>query len=1826
MTHNADRKDLGMDKIQNKDAKDMANVSSQVVREVLIPEIEKEVNEGKNFANLRQIYNSMILAVWYKQALKESLLGQVYADKNKVKGVDVQDKTVVDQIYNQYLDAFKKGAFNFIRVERDMNTNKNVPRKYFSGGAVAPKKVERQQLAALSPRAQRKAIGPESGGGEVSVVTDLGQSGSAITPTQAKERLDDILGNLKSSELLADPFVFIDKKDATLSDITKGVSMISEMLRVFTAKDFQMEEDDFKEVQRALRGLLGEIYSPGKHVMSSKIKVKNPSPEITSFSHEMISFIMPETFTVGEIYDLLTNNGYDVSSVSWGDRVVSVVEEDMNNMKLGFNDAENPGTMTIDVKRPNAQTGESNTTTFKIMQRRTGLFVINESNRLKGDEVPIFLPSEIDRDDPSYLRELIYYAACEKIPGQSEKTPYNKLISRDLIPFVMPGTLTVAEILSAVREYYEIQGEVLKKARGSEEQIKIFRDNSNATLGLNETLTFEASFKDSSQNQSGAANKKISFQIKQGPTALLVSDVGFPRYLNLDPTPARVSIYAMAAQKLLSGQAGSAITNQINTKELPGIVQHQIITMFLRDVEYCKMVAKRIHDAYYEGIGEDAPDFITDTDTEADVNRKVGQNLPGSFAFFEGIVNIAFERGQTPFDILDKIASGEIKDSDREMIRLAMIAHATWLTSQPFLGISRLTRPTVQTWLELPAGEKAKDFVQIRAAAKVFSESLKEEIKNIESEEDRTAVAQEANAALELIKQKRNITPAEEKQIINAIETIVFAHRNQQRKDGSEYSTHPLEILKINNATFNNTNAIMDVVALFHDMREDQGASYESLKNYASIKLEQMMEGAAKEEKTQRESQMRLAIRLLSKLTGEKYAGLEDPLAEYYLRLAEPRMVFPPRAGQDWYTDAFVRGVQTIKMSDVIMNWGSMKLIFDNKKDLTQEDLNFPKEFFTKIIDKMIPIMVQGSKVLTERDREEFYSALIKKTQEYADLKDAKYAELAKAAQDALVKLEKIAGQELVRTIKGKEEAQKRAKEVAEAISKDEVILKVDKHIFYPKGAAIAIEDVARKDSMGRSIISGDVEWFLGFPEAGENGAFESLDFKGIAEMQAVQRLREKIRDMYPGINNADEKMITDQIDINIKYSSDEDGGKVTVAVLKAEFSPKTSSSQVIIKTNKNDYTAEIRKQGTETVLTLGGYSAYDFSYHLSRMYAALKQGMQEHPNVTIAEGKFRNIKMQLTGKNESFEDFRERYNDKVQALIKQLPQVIQDEIQKAEGGIVYHRYDIDQDGSPNIVLKTSDFTEDPITAARTLAELMLGTGEGEHRIIGQLESNFIGRPGDAAAKEEFDRLTQEWKQAQTKVDELRVAGSAVKLKVAIAVVLFAAIVSGASANYSPDEGFTAGEQVQIPQDVSKDKLSREIKANADAFFKSAQGDYNKAVELNNKGKFAEAGEVLRTKVFPVVGVLVGISPSDTTIFHYRGKPSQELLREANNLNEIIKKNQKSATTVEALNKADEEVVNEFNEGVKFFNEQDFRNAITKFTSAKAKAEKLIEDLKEADPDGTKYKKMKEHLEDLRDGAKDNITKARGTTYYYLDGLSPAQTLTESATSGTSASAILTEEEATAMVAKARKDLYDAGKLIRGDLEGSIFPNKIKFPNRPTATTVIGVRADGSAILPDDMARRSSVTPVNFVEIAANVLVYFSMNSGAIVKGRTSAGEDTQYTVDEIVGDQGQVDLEKFTEEGLKKFQEVVRAVAEGVVLKEDEVGGIDLGTTSSALQIKRDGNGMVLPFNQQSLEFQNIDGFTPFIINVMPFNSAALLSQIEGSGEKESATSLSPA
>ncbi len=109
-------------------------LNAEVMREIILPAIETEVNQGKTFAQLRQITNAVILANWYKENIQSSILNKIYADQNKTEGVDTEDKEITQKIYDQYTAAFRTGVNNLIKEEYDPATQQIIPRKYFSGG------------------------------------------------------------------------------------------------------------------------------------------------------------------------------------------------------------------------------------------------------------------------------------------------------------------------------------------------------------------------------------------------------------------------------------------------------------------------------------------------------------------------------------------------------------------------------------------------------------------------------------------------------------------------------------------------------------------------------------------------------------------------------------------------------------------------------------------------------------------------------------------------------------------------------------------------------------------------------------------------------------------------------------------------------------------------------------------------------------------------------------------------------------------------------------------------------------------------------------------------------------------------------------------------------------------------------------------------------------------------------------------------------------------------------------------------------------------------------------------------------------------------------------------------------------------------------------------------------------------------------------------------------------------------------------------------------------------------------------------------------------
>lgn len=243
----------------------VSRISTDAIRAIVLPEIEKEVNAGKNFSLLRQVYSALILATWYKENLKESLLAQVYSNQNKIAGVDVADKAEKDRIYERYLSAFRQGVFNLIKEDVDPVSHETLPRKYFSGGATfsgLPNVVAAQKLGVTVNDIPAPAQSPNGNFSQVTISLTSAGSQNASELTMTNELRQDLLKRpnlpvnvkqmLLSEEIsthghaLALRFLLDDQQKYVLNALSLPGSKIKEVLDQLIKGDLTYPSPDSK--------------------------------------------------------------------------------------------------------------------------------------------------------------------------------------------------------------------------------------------------------------------------------------------------------------------------------------------------------------------------------------------------------------------------------------------------------------------------------------------------------------------------------------------------------------------------------------------------------------------------------------------------------------------------------------------------------------------------------------------------------------------------------------------------------------------------------------------------------------------------------------------------------------------------------------------------------------------------------------------------------------------------------------------------------------------------------------------------------------------------------------------------------------------------------------------------------------------------------------------------------------------------------------------------------------------------------------------------------------------------------------------------------------------------------------------------------------------------------------------------------------------------------------------------------------------------------------------------------------------------------------------
>ncbi len=153
------------------------------------------------------------------------------------------------------------------------------------------------------------------------------------------------------------------------------------------------------------------------------------------------------------------------------------------------------------------------------------------------------------------------------------------------------------------------------------------------------------------------------------------------------------------------------------------------IDSLLRSKDFSLAIAQVQDTAYYTGIGQPVPPFLSPADDSSHIiksekDQKIAGSLAGMYALECGLGILCNQTKEKPTSWLQKIA--EEKTDTATRLLLNRFANATWKAGQPFKGLDRITRPVFTGAGFLPATEIKKDDEQIKTAAVKLLSALQE--------------------------------------------------------------------------------------------------------------------------------------------------------------------------------------------------------------------------------------------------------------------------------------------------------------------------------------------------------------------------------------------------------------------------------------------------------------------------------------------------------------------------------------------------------------------------------------------------------------------------------------------------------------------------------------------------------------------------------------------------------------------------------------------------------------------------------------------------------------------------------------------------------------------------------------------------------------------------------------------------------------------------------------------------------------------------------------------------------------------------------------------
>ena len=140
---------------ENKTQDQVQEFSENLLRELILPALNKKINEGDSYKDLRNVYRALILARWFREKLElqqSSTLQNI--DYKIIRAAERYFVFKPEQIYREYLKSFRKGQ-DFIGGN---GTNSDIDiMQYFLGG-IDFRDIKLSKTEDVNPAAPRGKI------------------------------------------------------------------------------------------------------------------------------------------------------------------------------------------------------------------------------------------------------------------------------------------------------------------------------------------------------------------------------------------------------------------------------------------------------------------------------------------------------------------------------------------------------------------------------------------------------------------------------------------------------------------------------------------------------------------------------------------------------------------------------------------------------------------------------------------------------------------------------------------------------------------------------------------------------------------------------------------------------------------------------------------------------------------------------------------------------------------------------------------------------------------------------------------------------------------------------------------------------------------------------------------------------------------------------------------------------------------------------------------------------------------------------------------------------------------------------------------------------------------------------------------------------------------------------------------------------------------------------------------------------------------------------------------------------------------------------------